>query len=307
MSGDAIVPMPAASSASPNSQINNLEKFIRTKVAGTAREEKITSFCIAIADPSVSGGGIPLDTKRVTQKELDDEEFAETLATYFHDCAMQDVLTRSSFQRYIVVAYTGKETVVATHPFALWPPPNRQMMAGESESPTQTGLTAMAMRWGDMSLRLAFQQVTENANRLQAENAKLHELIDVHNQRRIEMWDKMEALRSQQHERDLQSMQAKNHEARVERFYQHAEKLLPLVAEKWGFNIQALGATATMISPPSDPQKDPVRAMLYFYTTLSQEQTKTIVDCMTDEQRTMFIAIMRGFAALSAEKEKSAA
>lgn len=237
-------------------------EFVRRRLT----EKRTKSF--GLAHLTEEGHAIILTRQVETNTPAEREKLALDIAAECENEAWANVETHERPQRYGVVAFDSNEQAIGRHDFRLAPPIDKTI-GGETEAPNATGVLAMQMRHGEISMRLLTQSSQQNLDRLSDENERLRSHIRLLESERLEVMRTTQDLLDRKVERDMRIEASRAEQKRVDRAWGQLEALVPALMAKHGFSPEA-GAAA-----------NPLIGLL---RSLRPEQREAMMNLLDDEQ-----------------------
>jgi len=227
-------------------------------------------------DDEVEGDDLEKEVARVVE---------DVVTTAEQDCAAYDNRRRL----YKLVASSESETV-GTFPFNLGVRAQPLQETGLLDAPTERGLLNQLMRHLESITQQSAQQSQVAMESLISENQHLRRQRDLLEDRRIEVFLKLEELESERHLRDLETRRFEKREERI-------DKVMGDIVTIWGpevikrFSLPA----ASKKSEPSNQSVEKLQGELRHVLAFDRELRDKILDSLDDEHKALYDSLV-GFA-----------
>ena len=213
---------------------------------GPGMGNRCNSVALAHLVTGVSGDQAPahIYTRQISEK-LTEPLLDEQLVTIAEDLTQQAVWHADTFERlqaYAVVLYAKSDTVLQQVRFNVGKTVRQLAIGGETEPPTEMGMTAQHMRHTEVAMRMmlesqhqAFHGVSEENDRLRTETQSLRAELAAARVREDDFRVVKEALLDGKAKRDLEMEEMKQWAERGERVMAVLEKqIFPALVAKYG-------------------------------------------------------------------------
>ena len=224
--------------------------------------------------------------------KVDDDEL-EIMANQIEGAVLEDAEGIGGVQKYQLLAYFTKASrSVARLTFRMTGADLDEYEDSMSEPATAKGHHAKIMRHNEALMRIAVLGANQSIGMLNRTVARQSDTIVLLLTQRVEEFELIENLKSQQHERDLATKAEEYKQERYNQLFEKGKVLLPVVANRI--------AGRKVLPEETDPMIETLKSLV---ETLDPAQVSDILPKLRPEQQIALIEFIEAYKNEHEEKE----